>query len=637
MPETRHRTVLEIGVDDRALRQLAPTMERALNPKIAEAFEKSMERSTSALSKMVEQQARLGKLLDEQAKRAQGRQRDDDRRRRDEDRRQRDVTRSGTAQGSFIGTLGAHAAMRTNQLAGQMPYNEGFLAQMLSAIPILGPAFAGAVGGAQSFYQSFAQQQIARARAFGTSGLTNRGFAGLTSTGVGMGYGPTEMAGFVGGLGGSSGMRGGALERLVPRALQLQTLMGIDSGVSGSLVNASLAGTQAFAGLADPDIEDRSAAMVTEAVADGLAAGIREGRIGEVLQQIAASVMQMRTRGIPLDLGETLGLMRGLGALGGGFSGEASGEAARSITAGFSGAADREGVMSALAIRQRMEAHGEDYETAARAIEASPASAFRSVMSSLARFRGTRGYETMLRNQFERLGINLSREQAHRLASASPEDFDRMVASEIGSGEGLVRGVLEERAGEAPLGTAATEAGYEARRAGIGAGMAETVGEYRNLEIRMIRAFQPMVQAFAQGVIREVGGLFDAFQEGGVLGLLEHAMTRLTDAIMTDLPNALREAVGLPTTADAGDMAMDALDATDWAINSSLAEAMDALGAEGAAESLRGSAERALQRGAQRRAPLPEGAAGEITPGPLVPEVNVVITDRTAGGIEVGR
>jgi hypothetical protein len=635
MPETRHRTVLEIGVDDRALRQLAPTMERALNPKIAEAFEKSMERSTSALSKMVEQQAKLGKLLDDQAKRAQGRQRDDDKRRRDEDRRQREATRSGSAQGSFIGTMGAHVAMRTNQLAGQMPYNEGFLAQMLSAIPILGPAFSGAVGGAMGFYQSFAQQQIARARAFGTSGMTNRGFAGLTDTGVSMGYGPSEMAGMIGGLGSSSGLRGDALGRLVPRALQLQTLMGIDSGVSGSLVNASLAGTSSPGGLADPDVEDRAAAMVTEAVADGMAAGIREGRIGEVLGQIAQGVTAMRTQGIPLDLGETLGLMRGLGGLGGGFGGEASGAAARSITQGFSGAADREGVLSALAIRQRMEAHGEDYETAARAIEASPATAFRSVMSSLSRFRGTRGYETMLRNQFERLGINLSREQAHRLANAAPEDFDRMVAAELGSGESLVGGDLAAREADAPLGIAAAEAGYESRRAGIGAGMTETVGEYRGLELRMIRAFQPMVQAFAQGVIREVGGLFSAFEEGGIMGLLEHAMTRLTEAITTDLPNALREAVGLPSTADAGDMALDALDATDWALNSGLAEVMDALGADETAESMRGTADRALTRGAERRAPVPPGGEGEILPGPMVPEV--VIVDRTAGGIEVAR
>lgn len=640
MPETRHRTVLEIGVDDRGLRQLAPTMERALNPKVAEAFEKSIERSTSALSKMVEQQAKLGKLLDEQAKRAQGRQRDDDRRQREQERRTRDAARSGTAQGSFMGTLGAHVAMRGNQLAGQMPYNEGFLPQMLSAIPILGPAFGGAVGGAMSFYQSFAARQIARARAFGTSGLGNRAFGGLDAAGVSMGMGPTETASFMAGLGGSSGMRGSGLERMGPRAMALQTLLGIDSGVSGSIANAVLSGTQAMGGLSDPGDEERAASMITEAVADGMAAGIRDGRIGEVLGQLAQSVTAMRTQGIPLDLSETLGLMRGLGGLGGGFSGEASGAAARSITQGFATSPDREGVLSALAIRQRMSTHGEDYETAARAIEASPVAAFRSVMGSLSRFRGTRGYETMLRTQFERLGVNLSREQAHRLANASPEEFDRMVASELGSGESLVSGVLDERRAEAPLGTAIAEAGYESRRAGIGGGMAETVGELRGLELRMIRAFQPMVQAFAQGVIREMSGLFDAFQEGGIMGLLEHAMSRLTEAITAlpgELANGVREAVGLPTTADAADIGMDALDATAWALNEGIASGLEMLGADPEGDTVRSlheTAERSVERAAERRRPPPPGAEGEITPGPTV---HVEIVDRTVGGIEVAR
>lgn len=605
MPETRHRTVLEIGVDDRDLRRLAPTMERALNPKVAEAFEKSMERSTSALTKMIEQQTKLGKLLDDQAKRASSRQRDDDRRRRDEDRRAREATRSGSAQGSFMGTLGAHVAMRGNQLAGQMPYNEGFLTQMLSAIPILGPAFGGAVGGAQAFYQSFAAQQIARARAFGTTGLGNRAFAGLTGTGVGLGMGPSEMAGFLGGLGSSTGMRGSALAGAAPRALQLQTLLGIDSGVSGGIANAVLTGTQAFTGLSDPADEERATAMMTEAVADGLAAGIREGRLGEVLGQLAQSVTAMRTQGIPIDLSESLALMRGLGALGGGFSGEAAGAAARSITQGFAAAPDREGVLSALAIRNRMNETGEDYETAARSIEASPVASFRSVMSTLSRFRGTRGYETMLRSSFERLGINLSREQAHRLAGMDPSALEGMVGSAMGSGEGLVGGLLEERMGEAPLGTAATEAGYEARRAGIGAGMAGTVGEYRNLELRMIRALQPMVQSFAQGVIREMSGLFDAFQEGGVAGLLEHALTRLADVI-SDLPsrilNASGATAGLPEDASAGDIGMDVLDAMGWAINEGAASVLEAAGAD--AETIapyRELADRSLERGAERR------------------------------------
>lgn len=612
MAETRHRTILEVGLDDRDLRQLGPLMERALNPKVAEAFEKSMERSTSALGKMLEHQAKLGKLIDEQAKRAQGRARDDDKRARDQERR----LRSATSSGSMRGTLGAHALMRGNQLAGQMPYQEGFLSQMLSAIPILGPAFAGAVGGAQSFYQSFAQRQIARARSFGSTGIGNSAYGRtLDMAGINMGMGPSETAGFMGGLGQASGMRGGALTSLGPRAMELQTLMGIDSGVSGGIANAVLTGGRAEGGLSSLDDEDRAMTMVSEAVAEGLAAGVREGRIGEVLGQLAASVTALRTSGVPLNLAETLGLMRGLGGLGGGFSGEASGAAARSITQGFSGAGDREGVLSALAIRNRMSSTGEDYETAAREIEANPVEAFRSVMGTLSGFRGTRGYETMLRSQFERMGISLSRDQAHRLAGASGEDFAGMIPGTGGEGtvSELLEGRSEDASGLVGRGSApSAEAAYEARRAGIGGGMAGTVSMYRALELRMITAIQPMVQSFAQGVLREVGGLFTAFQEGGIGGLFEHAMTRVIEgltALGDTLLGSPEYGPGLPSDASAGDVATDALDAMSWGINEAAASILDAVGADEAAEASRGMANRSLDRGAARRGMSPSSAS----------------------------
>jgi hypothetical protein len=630
MPETRHRTVLEIGVDDRGLRQLAPTMERALNPKVAEAFEKSMERSTAALMKMVEQQTKLGKLLDEQARRASTRAREDDRRRREEERRMRDQTRAGSAQGSFAGTLGAHVMMRGNQLAGQMPYREGFLPQMLSAIPVIGPAFAGAVGGAMNFYQSFAAQQIARTRAFGATGIGD--YSGLAGTGVRLGIGPTELPGMLAQLAQSGGVRGHLLRSIAPDALRMQTFGGIDLGASGALVNSVLAGT----GGVDLDAEEQASTIITEGVAAGISAGLREARIGEALQQIGASVTQMRSQGIMLNVSETLSLMRGLGLMGGAFAGEAGVQAAQSITSGFAGAADRESAMSALAIRHRMTTHGEDYETAARAIESNPVEAFRAVMGSLSRFRGTRGFETMLRTQFQRLGINISREQAHQLANMSDDDLANMTGA-TGDGDALVQDFLARQRSQisGPLGTAQMEAGYEANRAGIGAGMAGTVAQYRGLELQMIRFFQPMVQGFAQGVMREVRGLFNAFQEGGVMGMLEHAMSRLSEVI-SGLPDQLRraisDAVGLPTGENgapmsAGDLAMDALDAASWALNESAASVLEFAGADPEGEtvrSLRQEAARAIDRGAARRGfagaestdaadiPLPGGGAARV-------------------------
>lgn len=643
MPETRHRTILEIGVDDRGLRQLGPTMERALNPKVAEAFEKSMERSTAALSKMVEQQAKLGKLLDDQARRSQQRQRDDNRRQRDEDKRSRE--RGGGAGGTMLGTLGAHAVMRGNQLAGQMPYNEGFLSQMLSAIPILGPAFGGAVGGAMSFWQSHAAQQIARTRAFGSTGLGGRAYGsqarggqGLASMGVGFGYGPSELPGVLAGLGQASGMRGSALGGIAPRALALQALGGLDMGATGSIANSVLAGTHGSSGLANMDAEDRTQTIITEAVAAGIMGGLREGRIGEALQQIGAAVTGMRSQGIMLDVGETLALMRGLGQMGGAFSGEAGVGAAQSITRGFAGAADREGVLSALAIRNRMQTTGEDYETAGRAIESNPVAAFRSVMSTLGQFRGTRGYETMLRNQFERMGISISRGQAHQLSNMSDDQLSAMSGSTPGA-ESVVSDFLTSRNEEVRgvLGTARGEAGYEAQRAGIGAGMGGTVQAYRGLELQMIRAFQPMAQSFAQGVIHEVQGLFDAFQQGGIAGLMERSMNRLVDA-MVALPRLIAEAVGVnPEQVDA---AQNSAASFSDDVDAVAADAIESIiGPNAASAGLRGDFMDVPNAGQQagQNGGAPGSTQTTLHSTSTVGEITVTVVDRTSGGIEVAR
>jgi len=589
-------------------------MERALNPKVAEAFEKSMERTTAALGKMIEQQTRFGRLLEDQAKRSSQRSRDDE-------RRLRSAVRSGTAQG----TLGAHALMRGNQIAGQMPYQEGFLTQMLSGIPILGPAFGGAVGGAQSFYQSFAAQQIGRARAFGATGLGGRAYGagghGLTSAGIGLGYGPSELPGLLGGFAQSSGMRGYGLGSAATRALQMQALGGIDMGASGALGNAMLTGTT---GSGTSTAEDGVGDMLTEAVAAGISGGIREGRIGEMLQQISSGVTQLRTRGVMVNVGETIALMRGLSNMGGAFGGEAGVAAASSITQGFSGAPDREGVLSALAIRNRMSSSGEDYETASRSIESNPVEAFRSVMGSLSRFRGTRGFETMLRSSMSAMGVSLSREQAHQLAGMNDSDLAGMSGGTSDAG-GIVEGYLasNREASAGVMGTASTEAGYEARRAGIGAGMGGTVTAYRDLELSMITAMQPMVQSFASGVLREVSGLFSAFQEGGVGGLFEAAMTRVIEGLRTLGEDVLPELVaipGLPDDTSGTDMALDAADAVGWALNEGAASVLDAVGAEGSvSRSMHSMGEAHLRSGATRRGGAASTDSATIdTPGGAV-------------------
>lgn len=656
MGETRHRTTLEINVDDRALRQLAPTMERALNPRVVEAFEKSLERSTNALSKMVEQQAKLGKMMQEQFTKVKAARREDDHAQRERDNRTARSVGRGAGVGSFLGTMGGNMMGRANQMAGSLPFNEGFLAQMMGAIPVLGPAFGGAVSGMMGFYQSFAQQQIARARAFGSSGLTNRQFGGLAGAGYSMGLGPAEMAGFIGQTGQATGLRGSSLAGVVPRSLQLQTLLGIDSGASGSIINAAMTA-------GDPGDEDRAVAMMTEAVADGIAAGVREGRLGEVLQQLGGFVGQMRTEGIRLDIADTIGLMRGLGLLGGAFTGEAGAAAARSITQGFSGAGDREGVLSAMAIRQRMSEFGEDYETAARAIESRPVDAFRGVMTTLSQFRGTRGFETMLRTQFQRLGINLSREQAHQLAGAGGESFLQMAPAEAGLGEQSIMDLLGQRGQQAPLGTAQAEASYEGARAGIGGGMAGTVQRYRGLELRMIRAFRPYVEVFVEKTIEEVGMAFQAFAEGGFGGLMEHMMgrifeglTELGNQILSGLGINVDEAVSSVTNVTSGAAGVSAIidDATANAIES-------VFGENAVSDSLREAAQ--IHRRVRSAANTPEaesrGLPGNSAPagtiigysdaegtqpiystgqgGNKAMKLEITIVDRTLSGVEVAR
>jgi hypothetical protein len=298
MPDTRHRTVVEIGVDDREVRGLGQTMERAFSTRTVEAFERSIERTGRAMEKLTQAQARL---IQQMARMEQAVAR--------QERgpgapagapggpgapggaggaRRGGGGFGGTFGGSFAGTAAANLLTRAGGMAGAMAQPQGFVGQMVSGIPYIGPALGGAANAVQQLYGEFASRQIARSRAFGVTGIgggAGGGYGGLAGVGTRYGIGPTEFPGTLAGLSQQTGMRGAELAGAVPSLLRMQQTMGF-----GNI--ASIVGGAGAAGGTGEDVYS----IILDAVTSGVQAGFREGRLDQFFQQFAARTRHVGPR-----------------------------------------------------------------------------------------------------------------------------------------------------------------------------------------------------------------------------------------------------------------------------------------------------------------------------------------------------
>jgi len=167
----------------------------------------------------------------------------------------------------------------------------------------------------------------------------------------------------------------------------------------------------------------------------------------------------------------------------------------------------------------------------------------------------------------EALGFFLSQSMgipadlAMQLASMDPEQLQgmRAAASDQNVGQDRLLGFLEERmtAGAGPAAAVAREAGLEAQRVGIGGRVAESVQEIQDAEIALVRQFMPAALRLVTGTMRGAHELVQAYEEGGVAGVLAAVATMMGDLLEGASKVASEAAAGALNAA--GDLAAEAL------------------------------------------------------------------------------
>lgn len=518
MTDNKVKTTLEIGVDDKALKQLAKSLEQSLSAGAMDAFTKSIERSTKEMTKLVDQTTKLIRLQEENS-----------RKQRTRDDQERDRKRRGrvgeTAVGTFLGNAMSGAARvpgaAVSYAAQNAPVREGFLSGMLSGIPYIGPVFGGAASAAQGYYADYVAQQRARASAFGVTGV-GRPSQALRRAGQRYGLGPTELPASMQEFASASGVTGGAaLEDRLPFAMRLQHMAGVGMGASGSMMEASsmLGGRNAM----------REQQRTEEMLATGLEMGIREARLGEFLQQMAGALNNMHSQGVMIAPESLAGMARGLSGVGRSFRGAAGTQAALGLTQMTQRLGERESMLDMLAVQDAGYGQGgQGYWQSLMRLEENPNEILSSILRRVRGWGGDSEADRGARaatiyNSFRQAGGSLSRRQAYELAGMSQE---QLAAFSGPTGADGLATFLEERdeAGQGVHAAPEAEARYQYQRAGLGGRISGDVQRMRRTEMTIVSDLLPHVTEFMGDFADTVLRLYRAFQAGGIGALVGEAV-----------------------------------------------------------------------------------------------------------------
>ena len=554
MAEQRHRTVLEIGVDDRQLRSLGQTLDKALSEKAVDAFEKSLERTAASMQKIVEAQGKLLKGQEDLARRARSPQ----------GGRRGGLTGMlvGMALGTGGGLTGAADAMAGAGLAGEYGasgrmaggawlggrgigrlahaglthagniggavMNEGFLGSILGGLPFVGPMISGAIGGANAFYQAHVARSRAQAGAYGSTRLT--GYGGLSNR---YGLGPTELPSTVGSFAEAAGVRG--LGEIGPRwdlGADLANLAGIDYGATGGFMRA--AGGAALGRSRSATSETRA---TTEMLSAAIVAGVEESQLGQVLSNLGSTFEDLQTRGFMISPESMTGIIRGLSRMRT-FGGMAGVRGATGFGEGLRGAAmnPQDDLFQMFAyeaagygndasfMEARMRLSGESESMSQGEVLQRLISRLRGMMSDPSDPRQQEALASLLMRGFSGMGMALSPGQAMDIAREgfSMETGDSAEYSDYRASLG---------AGEEMFGVSRAEAAYEEGRANIGSNGAvgELVRAVRGLELDVVNSTLPRVAGLLADAVHYLQGMFDAFQEGGLAGVASMVLPDLGD------------------------------------------------------------------------------------------------------------
>lgn len=373
MTEQRHKTVLEIAVDDRGVKDLEKSISRAFDPEQARQFSESLERSARAMEGL---QEALGNIKlpgtsggsggggggggprdpqfgptrqtqereEKESKKRDARDERDSKRRQQreekaaankqrrdeqgEQRRERDDQREREHAREVV----SRAIERTIGVAGAAAAG-GFTTALAGAVPYIGGGMSAVLGGVQSFYGEFAQAQTALARSSAISNVDRLDPEQFTR----YGFGPMEAASLLSQNARASGRTGPGLQGVMPTQLRLQSLMGVQGGAG--LVGAA----EQRGGTAD------ASRLMMDAVSTGLAAGIRDTELDKYLANVSSWVDRVRTEGIDMSAESALAMARGLSGMGPAFRGMAGAKRAQDLADALAGSPDREGLGTGLA------------------------------------------------------------------------------------------------------------------------------------------------------------------------------------------------------------------------------------------------------------------------------------------------
>jgi hypothetical protein len=314
MATEKHKTVLEIAVEDRLLRRFGDTLKRVFSTEPIERHRRAQESLGKQLEKnkrTADTAARGGAQRDPRTGQfvagsgggsgpggTAGRAPPPPRGGGGGGGGQRQpLGFGGTALATGVGFMGGQMIGRGGAGMAAMARGQGATAGALGAIPVAGGFLSAAYQGAEALAgQSIAQGQ-AQAMTAGQTGMGNVGAMGMAKYGINRQQLPGKLAA----LAQQSGLRGEDLEAMAPEALRTEALTGISGG---AMIGA--------AGAAGGDVSPEQAhTMTMDAISAGMDAGFRDAKLGQFIQSIASDIEQMRSRGIMIDAGALPSMQEG--------------------------------------------------------------------------------------------------------------------------------------------------------------------------------------------------------------------------------------------------------------------------------------------------------------------------------------
>jgi len=494
MTEQRHRTVLEYRVEDRQIRGLEQSVQRAFSEDTLTSFEKGLDRIARNIGALSSATDRFGQAADRRGGAPPsgggvggGRGSNADVLtalsglsanigRLAQDSRRRGVGPSGAGPMAASSYAGAAAGGLFSRMGGG---GDGIIGQAFSTIPIVGGFLQAGVDAVQRYYAEFAAQQQQIAGSLGALGSRDLAGAGADYTRFGLDRGRAFSA-----AAGYAQSGGGALDELGARtALSLEHLGGIQDPTA--IVGAANTGTRGGSS---------AGRVMLQAVSAGLVAGIRDARLGQYLSTMASALEQARTEGTSLS-DESLGrMMQGFSALGSAWSGERATRAttsAASTMRAFSPGMDVASAVGLAAVGFGTPG-GPSYHDALRMFQENPEQVMPQLLQQIRSMSGGdqgAGVELMRQIMPRFLGFTPTIDQARAAFSGDASAFSSEVDTQASLDflrqrrEGLMGG----------FGVAGAEAAYANRRAGIGGDVAGTALQIRGMEANLVSSTLPAI------------------------------------------------------------------------------------------------------------------------------------------------